>query len=68
MCVCVCVCVCVCFTGIKQSKNNTATQFVKMPVLPIGTHSIRIHTIIDHSIIETIVNNRCGKHLLSEHF
>jgi hypothetical protein len=33
-------------TGIKQSKNNTATQVVKMPVLPIGTRSIRIHTII----------------------
>lgn len=29
-----------------------------MPVLPIASHEVWIHTIVDHSIIETKVNNR----------
>eukprot|EP01043_Picozoa_sp_COSAG02_P074655 COSAG02_NODE_15045_length_1210_cov_1.150315_2_plen_171_part_01 len=44
--------------GIVGSANNTATTVTWMPVLPISSNEVRIHSIVDHSIIETIVNNR----------
>ena len=47
-----------CMAGIVGSVNNTATKTTWMPVLPIATNEVRIHTIVDHSIVETIVNNR----------
>ena len=28
------------------------------PVLPMATTTVRVHTIVDHEIVETIVNNR----------
>ena len=34
------------------------TTVTWMPVLPIASSEVRIHTIVDHSIVETIVNNR----------
>jgi hypothetical protein len=47
-----------CMVGIVGSANNTATTVTWMPVLPISSNEVRIHSIVDHSIIETIVNNR----------
>ena len=36
----------------------TVSSLYAVPVLPVGCSSISIHAILDHSIVETIVNNR----------
>ena len=40
----------------KSHVTNNATSTIAMPVLPVGGRSVRIHTILDHSIL--------GAHLL----
>ena len=45
-------------TSIDNQKDNTGISVITMPVLPVGLSSIRVHTIVDHTIVETIVNNR----------
>ena len=47
-----------CMVVITNSVNNTGTQLLWMPVLPVGGRSVRVHTIVDHVCVETIVNNR----------
>ena len=42
----------------SSNATGTGVQVTSMPVLPVQATSLRIHTIVDHSIVETIVNNR----------
>ena len=47
-----------CMVSTVSSTNNTGVTGSTMPVLPVATSVVRIHTIVDHSVIETVVNNR----------
>jgi hypothetical protein len=38
-----------CMVSTISSANNTSVQSYTMPVLPVASNSVRIHTIVDHS-------------------
>ena len=49
--------------NIVYVQNDAAapcmvTSPAKGPILPLGTNQVTVHAIVDHEIVETIVNNR----------
>eukprot|EP00658_Telonema_sp_P-2_P004396 TRINITY_DN11645_c0_g1_i15.p1 TRINITY_DN11645_c0_g1~~TRINITY_DN11645_c0_g1_i15.p1 ORF type:complete len:585 (+),score=135.33 TRINITY_DN11645_c0_g1_i15:101-1855(+) len=47
-------------TKNRQESPCMVTTPSEGPVLPIGTSKVVVHAILDHEILETIVNNRTG--------